>query len=429
MKRRRFFGTMCALSGGLFLTKSKLTSSSSPPNNIEDIVNAPRDDGFWKFVRSQFLFPENYAYLNTGGLGAMPAVVLERVKKTMFEKDFYLSAGHDLTRWNEVKEKCAGLFGQGCTKKEIALTNTATEGINIILNGLPLKKGDEVITSTHEHPALNISLLNRKQRDGIVIRTFEPDLKNGVDNLDRIEQLITKRTRLVFISHFTCTTGQRFPEREIGELARTRGIWYALDGAQTVGNMPVDVKDTGVDFYAISGHKWVLGPKRTGVLYVREGLLDMLRPTTVGAYSDAGHDILEQSLTFQPTAQRYEYGTQNEALYWGLGDAVDFIQAIGMEAVWQHNRHLAEMFYKGLKEIQGITILSPEEERYRTSLITFKIPRINYRDVTSHMIRNGIRVRPVPEANLEAVRVSFHVYNHEEEVERILHEIRELVKS
>jgi selenocysteine lyase/cysteine desulfurase len=419
---------MGALSGGLLLSKSK-PALSSFIKNIEDIANAPRDDGFWKFVRSQFLFPENYAYLNTGGLGAMPAVVLERVKKTMFEKDFYLSAGHDLKRWNEVKEKCAGLFGPNCKKEEIALTNTATEGINVILNGLPLKKGDEVITSTHEHPALNISLLNRKQRDGIVIKTFEPDLKNGVGNLDRIERLITGRTRLVFISHFTCTTGQRFPEKEIGEIARARGIWYALDGAQTVGNMPIDVKDTGVDFYAISGHKWVLGPKRTGILYVREELLETLQPTIVGAYSDASHDISQQSLVFQSTAQRYEYGTQNEALYWGLGDAVDFIQAIGVETVWQHNRHLAEMFYKGLKKMPDVTLLSPEEERYRTSLITFKIPEINYRDVTSHMIRNSIRVRPVPEANLEAVRVSFHVYNHKDEVERILQEIRELVKS
>ena len=154
----------------------------------------------------------------------------------------------------------------------LALIGCATEGIGMIVNGLPLKKGDEVITTTHEHVAVNSALLNRMQKDGIVIRLFDPDRENGLGNVDRIARLITPRTRLVLMSHVTCTTGQLFPVKEIAALARSRKIWFALDGAQAPVCSPFDIVETGVDFYTCSTHKWMMGPKRTGFIYVRDGM-------------------------------------------------------------------------------------------------------------------------------------------------------------
>jgi len=183
--------------------------------------------------------------------------------------------------------------------------------------------------------------------------------------------------------------------------------------------MPIDVNAYGVDFYAISGHKWLLGPKRTGVLYVRKEMLDILRPITVGAYSDSGHDILDQSLTLQETAQRYEYATQNDSLFCGLNQAIDFINTIGTGRIWKHNRLLAEQFYSGLRKM-NVEILSPEESEFRTSMITFKIPLVAYRDAAAALSKQQFRVRVVPEAGLEAIRVSMHVYNHEEQVTKLL---------
>jgi selenocysteine lyase/cysteine desulfurase len=262
------------------------------------------------------------------------------------------------------------------------------------------------------------------QRDGIVLKTFDPNFKEGLDNVNRIESLMTRRTRLIFISHITCTTGQLFPVTEICRLAEKKSIWTALDGAQSAGNLPFDVKKCGVHFYAASGHKWMLGPKRTGILYVSDTVMDLLKPTTVGAYSDQSHDILKRRLQFQPTAQRYEYATQNEALFHGLGISVEFIQTIGMQAIWNRNKELAEKFHLGLKKIPRVRILSPDQESFRTSMITFKVDGVNYRDMADRMIKDRFRVRVVPEADLEGIRTSFHLYNNENETERVLAEIQ-----
>jgi selenocysteine lyase/cysteine desulfurase len=356
-------------------------------------------------------------------LGASPFVVTETVKTKMDREETYPSAGHNADDWREIRAKCASLLGPGCRKEEIALTSTATEGINIVVNGLPLQRGDEVITSTHEHVALNVPLLNKMKTKGIAIRTFKPDLAAGGANLDRIESLITQQTRLIFISHNTCTTGQLFPVREIGAMAKSRGIWFALDGAQSLAHLPIDIKDIGADFYAASGHKWLLGPKRTGVLYLREDLLEILKPSIVGAYSDEMNDMEKRLLKFHPTAQRYEFGTQNDALIYGLGKAVDFVSAIGLEAIWKHNRRLTELFYSGLQGIPEAEILSPAEEEYRSSMITFRLKGRDNSKISSSLTGKRLRVRTVGEANIDGIRVSFHIYNNEREVQKLLEEI------
>lgn len=428
MQRRQFMTSIAALSGGLMLGSPRLIKAGSP--DLEESLNyAVKDDAFWQVIRRQFLFPEDYIYANTGGIGAVPSLVLHQVKKSLNEMEIHPSPGYDHDRWLGVKDSCTEILGPGVKKEELALTNTTTEGINIIINGLGLKKGDEIITSTHEHAALNVPLLNRMQWNGIVIKPFEPDFQNGLENVNRIEELISKKTKLIFISHVTCTTGQRLPEKEIGELAESRNILYALDGAQAAGAMPMDVVDWGVDFYAFSGHKWTLGPKRTGVLYVREDMLDILRPTTVGGYSDDGHNLVKQELKLHPTAQRYEYGTQNEALYHGLGKAIDFVKSIGIKRIEKHNRELGEAFYQGLSEIPDANILSPVESDYRTSLITFKIEGKNYKEIGKAIGEKNIRVRLVGEAGLDAVRVSFHIYNNLNEVNRILEVIDTIARA
>ncbi len=429
MKRRQFISSFSALVGGALFSKPGI-SPASPIALNEQLKNVDHEAKFWQIIKNQFNFPKGYTYLNTGGIGAVPTLALNEVNNRMNEDQIHPKPGHGIEEWNAIKDKCTFLLGPNCKKEELALVSTATEGINIVINGLPLKKKDEIITSFHEHAALHIPLLNRLQRDGIKIRTFRPDFKNGLGNVERIKNLITKRTKLIFISHITCTTGQIFPLKEIGELAREKSIWFAVDGAQAGGSMPIDVKGSNVDFYTFSGHKWALGPKRTGVLYVRMDLLDTLRPITMGAYSDDGFDILKNELKLNPTAQRYEYATQNPALFHGLKRSVEFINTIGLKKIHKHNKELAEKFYSGLKELPGVQTLSPDEEKYRSSIISFKAKDKNFRKIASYLTEEKeIRVRVVPEANVNGVRVSFHVYNNEEDVLRILKEINNFLNA
>ncbi len=434
MRRRRFLGTLGSALGGAGLAgvradaapiprrpEETVSGLASTPADLRRLLDQqPDEEALWRLVRAQFLFPDGYAYLNTGGLGACPHGVRETVRARMDAEDTRPAAGHDLTDWGRCKEKLALLLGPGCRSDDLALVSTATEGINIVLNGLPLEPGDEVITTTHEHPALNIPLLNLMATRGIRVRTFEPDLERAARNVERIERLLNRRTRLIFLSHLTCTTGQILPIERIGAMAREHGVWFALDGAQALAHIPVDVAAAGVDAYAVSCHKWTLGPRRTGLLYVREAMRETIRPTVVGAYSDAGYDLAEGRLALQSSAQRYEYGTQNEALFYGLETAVDFLETIGLERLRRRGRALAEAFYQGLRSLPGVEILSPEEEGARSAMVTFRLPGVPYSEVTAALGRQGYRVRGVGEASLDAVRVSFHLYNNPEEVTGLL---------
>ena len=426
MNRKNFIATIGMVAGGALTGLSRPAAGVTANYPFSLSVN---EDDLWKVIRQEFSFPDGYVYLNTGGIGSVPRHVRSLFSDAWAQLEMNPTTGHDLNKWEDIKKDIAPLFGDGVDFTEVALISSATEGINIILNGLPLQKGDEIITTTHEHPALNIPLINQMKRRGVIVKYFEPDRKNGLNNVKLVSDLITKKTRLIFISHRTTTTGQLLPVKEIGGLSKSKGIWFALDGAQAPGSMEIDVNSYNVDFYTFSSHKWVLAPRRTGVLYIRKDMQDIVAPITVGAYSDNGFNLKEGTLNFQPSAQRYEYGTQNELLFTGLHESLKFINSIGVKKIREHNEILSERFYEDVKKTGVCELLSPEEREYRSSMITFRIPGKNLNDITGAMGKDNIRVRPVSEAGLNGVRVSFHLYNNMDDVERAVKSISNYLKS
>ena len=424
MKRRTFLQSVGALSGGLLAARGPAEAAQAPAGVAG--LPAKGSPGYWTAVRAQFPLPSGFAYLNTAGLASSPLPVTTVVKAWMDREEANPAPGHSEADWIRIRAACAAFLGPSCSGDEIALLSTATEAINAALNATPLAAGDEVITSTHEHPALVIPLLHTMKTHGVVIRTFEPDLEAARGNVDRIAALVTPRTRLIFISHVTCTTGQVMPVSAIGQLAASRGITFALDGAQSWVHFPFDAASSGAHYFAASGHKWLLGPKRTGILWVRNDRIAGSTPTVVGAYSEATSSLADRSLVLRPTAQRFEYGTQNDALIYGVEAAAQFIQAIGLEAAWEHNRALAEQLVAGLIRIPGLRVLSPRDAGDRSAIITFAITGRDNRQVTAELVRRRLRVRSVTEAGLDAVRASFHVCNDGDDVERLLAALREL---
>jgi len=424
MNRKKFLAAF-----GL-ITSGTLTGFVNPINR--EMAFKPsqlqgNESDIWKIVKEEFSFPEGYVYLNTGGIGSVPRHVRSLVSDEWFKLETNPSPGHNLSKWNALKKDAATLFGPGVDASEIGLISSATEGINIILNGLPLQKGDEVITTLHEHAALNISLLNQAKRRGVVIKTFDPDRKNGLNNVKIINDLINKKTKLIFVSHRTTTTGQLLPVKEIGNLTKLKGIWFALDGAQAPGSMLIDVKEWNVDFYTFSSHKWILAPRRTGVLYITKEKLEVVAPVTVGAYSDNGYNIKDGKLNFQPSAQRYEYGTQNELLFLGFHASLKFINAIGIQKIREHNETLSEKFYSEIGKIKGCELLSPVEREFRSSMITFRVTGKSLNDVMGALEKDNIHVRPVGEADLNGVRVSFHIYNDLNDLDKVIESLKKIV--
>jgi L-cysteine/cystine lyase len=412
------FGTLAVASLHGFSTKNAALTRSL---DIWPMIN-PDDEQFWRFVRFQFPLTDERAYLNTGGLGASPFVVIDAVKAKMDELERVSETGHSEEIWKDIKAAAGQLLG--CDPEEIAFTRNATEGINIVCNGLPLKRGDEIITTTHEHVGNSVPWLALLKRESVVIKLFEPSTDSVQVNIDRIEKTITKRTRLISIPHATTTTGQILPVKQISALAKSKGIWLFVDGAQTAGMLVLDLHELGCDAYATSGHKWLLGPKETGLLYVRKEMLDVVQAKFVGAYSDNGFDLAAGTLTFHPTAQRYEYGTVSIPLRVGLGAAIKFLQKIGMDNVWKRDQALSTRLFNGLQQIPYVKVLSPANDNERSALITFKHEKLPYLELQNHLNSYNLRTRGVSEGGVNALRISTHIYNTFEEVERVLEAVR-----
>lgn len=427
MRRSDFFKTafgavaVAGLSG--FTPENEKTTRSTEPWPTID----PEDEQFWRFVRTQFPLTDERAYLNTGGLGASPYAVIDAVKAKMDELEKVAETGHSEELWKEVKTAAAQLLG--CDATELAFTRNATEGINIVCNGLPLKRGDEMITTTHEHVGNTVPWLAVLKREGIVIKLFEPSTASAQENVDRIERLITKKTRLISVPHATTTTGQILPIKALSVLAKAKGIWLFVDGAQTAGMFPFSLRDLGCDAYATSGHKWMLGPKETGFLYVRKEMLDVIQPKVVGAYSADQFDFVSGTLNFVPAAQRYEYGTVSIPLRFGLGAAINFLQKIGMENVWKRDQSLSTRLFTGLKSIPYVSVLSPASSTERSALVTFKHEKVPLADLQNHLNTYKLRTRGVGEGGLNALRISTHLYNTPDEVDRTLEAVRTSYKG
>jgi cysteine desulfurase/selenocysteine lyase len=185
--------------------------------------------------------------------------------------------------------------------------------------------------------------------------------------------------------------------------------------------LPVNVSEMNCHAYATSGHKWLLGPKATGLLYVREDALDSIQAKWVGAYSNTGpFDIASGQFQFHQTAQRYEYGTASVPLFVGLGAAMDFLLKIGMANVWRRDLALATALHAGLSQLD-MEVLSPPNVNEHSSMITVRIPGVPHQRVQAFLAKEfKLRTRGIYEAGLNAVRISLHVYNSFDEIKRII---------
>lgn len=379
------------------------------------------DEKYWKQIRQFFPLSTDKIYLNNGTMGPSPYPVIETVHRYMRDADENGTYGG----WEKTAEKLAGFVGAHAD--EIALTHNVTEGINIVCWGLPLKKGDEVIMTTHEHVGNAAPWLNRAKLHGIVIKTFTP-APTAAETMQRIHDLINKKTRALAIPHIPCTQGQILPAKEMCTLAREKGIFSFIDGAHGPGMMPVDLHDMGCDFYASCCHKWMLGPKGTGFLYVRKELLDTLQTLMVGGSGLQDWNMATTPLLFKgyaPDAKRYYYGTQNLSLYKGVEAAIDFIQAIGQDKIEARIKGFAAYFQEELLKLgDKVDILTPVEAISRGSVIGFRVKSTPFGKVSELAGEKKIRIRGVAENGLNSNRASFHIYNNKEEIDKLLEVIR-----
>jgi len=432
VNRRRFlancaFGVMGAAMGGGASAAVGGCARQATVNPAMAFRRYNRDpeSRAWAAVREELLLDPGYCYFNTGGLGPSPRTVVDAVIREMSVLEACSESGRE--RIGHVREKICRFIN--CEADELAFTRSTTEGMNTIARGLPLEAGEEVLLSTHEHPGGAMPWFALARDRGVTVRTFEI----GGCSDETLQQMIggiNDRTRVIAVSHVTCTTGAILPVKRIASLCRERGLVCVIDGAQAVGMIPVDVHRLGCDFYAASGHKWMLGPKGTGMFFVRRAMLDRWQAPFVGAYSDQRYDLDGGVFEALGAARAAEYGTRNVPLMVGLGAAVDFLKMIGMEAIGRYTRSLARQLRDRLRAMSGVEILTPEEPGASASILTVRIGGAQmdpWRWAGELRKRYGIRTRPVGEHGLNALRISLHVFNSPRQVERLVAALREML--
>ena len=380
----------------------------------------------WEEIRDQFSLTKNRVYFNNGTIGPSPEPVLTSVIAAMKQVDFM--SEHYENNGVVLREKIGQFINS--SPEEISLTHNTTEAINIVAQGLELNAGDEVIITTHEHVGNALPWLNRARLDQIVLKSFEPK-KTAQEVIAQISSLISSKTKVIAIPYISCTTGQVFPIKELAALAHEKNIFIFVDGAHALGMLPLNMKELDIDFFATCGHKWMCGPKGTGFLYIKKSLLDKVQARFVGAYSDTGWSLTPPKIDgLNPTAHRYDYGSQNTSLYAGFSAAIDFFNLIGMQKIKNYGCELATLLQNELLKLSDfIEVLTPIEEQSKAMIISFRFKEKDYKLFANYAGKNGFRIRQVPEANLNAIRVSTHLYNSKEEVLNFVKMVEQFVKS
>lgn len=365
------------------------------------------------------------AYLNAGTNGPLPLVAQEALAAQM-EREMQVGRivpgvyEGNFTRNRAVAAIAAGMFGAHVD--EIALSHSTGEGLSTILMGMRWAPGDEIVTTNLEHPCLINPLALLAHRQGVVSRYA--DIHNGEgDIVAALEPLVTSRTRAIAISHVQWSTGAVMPLREVADFAQARGLVTIIDGAQSAGQIPIDLHALRVDAYAMPGQKWLCGPESTGFLYVRKDRWMDIAPTYIryASFDTSGYLVPKDS------AARYEIGeffapaieAQMASLRW-LTDEVGLDWAYGRIA------ELGQRAHAGLSGIEHVTVLTP---RHRMAgLINFQVAGMRPQELAAKLFERNITiryvdVRPCP----VTARVATGWWNTEEEIDQFVAATAEIV--
>lgn len=383
-------------------------------------------------IRAEIPATASTIYLNTGWQGPSPRPVIAAVQETLALEAEAPTAPHANARKLEISRKARRALADliNATPEEVSLQQNTTEGINIVVSGLGLKHGDEVITCSLEHPSVVIPFYFSRERHGVTAKILHLSARDSdPDILARFEEAVTPATKLVILSHVAYGSGQLLPIRDICRLVHARGAYLLLDAAQSVGMMPVDVRELKCDFCAFPGHKWLLGPAATGALYVRRDLIQQLEPPKVAHHAADYYDLQGGFRPKVDAIEKFELTTVSMPLLAGLAAAVEFLQGIGLEAVWERALRLARYATARLGRIPDIRLVSPEkEDAVASGLVSFSLPGVPPEVVTASLWERGrIVARTVPDAS--CTRLSLHVFNTETEVDAVAAVAEDLART
>ncbi len=379
------------------------------------------DESYWQLVKRQFPLEENLIYMNAANVCPASRPVLDRHFEYL--RDFHANPSFQnrdkyVPMRESLRTKLAGMLR--VSADEIAITRNTSEGSNIIVKGIDLKPIDEVLITDHNHPSNNDSWKVRARRDGFVVKSLPvPIPAPGKEALiSAFERAITPRTRVIGITHVTNTTGILYPAKEIVELARRRGFYVHLDGAQTFGALDVNLQEIGCDSYSTSAHKWLMGPLEAGILYVRAERIPQLWPSIVTA---GWSDHLKGARKFEV------FGQRDDPRVVALEAAVDFANLIGMPRVEARMRELATHAKQELVKIPQVQMKTNLEPELSGGVIKFRLKSRSTQEAYNQLwTHHRLAIAMTGSGDSEGLRLSPQIYNSLEEIDRVVAAVREL---
>ena len=390
-------------------------------------------------ILKQEVYGKPLVYLDSGASAQKPTAVIDamrEVQETCYanvHRGAYYFSQHLTDRYESVRKTVAG-FLNAASDQEVVITRSVTEAINLVAYsfGAGLSAGDEVIVTEMEHHANIVPWQLLRDRKGIVLKVAPID-DDGNFLLDAYEALLTPRTKLVAVAHVSNVLGTVTPLKEIIRLAHKVGAKVLVDGAQAVVHGKVDVQDLDADFYGFTGHK-LYGPTAIGVLYGKADLLKEMPPFQGGG--DMIRSVSFAETTYADPPLRFEAGTPPIVEAIGLGAAIDYVNAIGHEAIAAHEAGLLAYATQRLQQIEGLRIYGRAKEK--AAILSFTMEGIHPHDIGTIIDREGVAIRvghhcaqPLMQRfGIPATaRASFGLYNTRAEVDalaRALEKVKEL---
>ena len=372
-------------------------------------------------------FQTDKIYLNNASVSVMPKISIEAMKQFLIN---YSEMGPDSPEseifikelWEKTRKAVARIVK--CHPDEIIITQSVTDGINIVANGMKFDNDSNVVIrgGEHEHHANYFPWL--KLGEKIDVRNLPVDENGGFQNSD-LKKSLDKRTKLVALSHGLYNSGLILPVKEIGKELQKENIPYFLDTAQTVGCIgEFDFADTGCDFMSFNGSKWLCGPMGTGVFYCKRESSNLLEPLNIGGESANSNE--KDGLTYKELPDRFQTGFRNYVGLAGMESSITFLQNLGWNNIRNHIINLSNLFIDEIGKISESKIFGPENEAERTSIVSFEIKNHDPEKIVSVLSQKGIIIAKREIYEKPILRISPHVFNTENEIQELVKELKKL---
>ncbi len=376
---------------------------------------------------------ENVLHFNNAGSSLMPDRVLDaQIEHLRLEASIggYESADAARNEVERVYNAAASLIG--ASPDEIAVIENATRAWDMAFYSIPFNPGDRILTAMSEYASNYIAYLQAAQKFGVHVEVV-PNDEHGQLSIEHLQSMIDDKVRLISITHVPTNGGLVNPAAEVGEVARQAGVLYLIDACQSVGQLPVDVEAIGCDMLSTTGRKYLRGPRGTGFLYIRRGILDQLEPIMLDLH--AAQWTSRDTYSIRDDARRFENWETNYAAKIGLGVALDYVLEWGIDSIWERIQLLAGRLRACLTIIPGVTVR--DIGAVQCGIVTFTIEGVDLLEVKSALAAQSmnVTVSRTPSTRLDmedrgltqVVRASVHYYNSEDEVDRFCLAIESLV--